>query len=208
MKTAKTTTQRKPTPKKKTNILDNLSSSELATIFRTLLTRHKALVAEAEELAEELTAEANADDIAEEVFDRMTSLELDELNGRAGSTRDGYIDPTEAAWDICNEAIEDIVQDMYRRADIGQVDAAVEICCGIVQGLREAWKKNRGELLDYAEDFPHERGGTLVDEFLSKLSKAESERALALIGERLQGDVPGWNGYDRKSGSTRKKRKK
>jgi len=59
------------------------------------------------------------------------------FNGRAGKQAWGYVEPTDATWELLGEAVEDVVADMKRRANLGLHEAAEAICCGIVLGLHK-----------------------------------------------------------------------
>jgi hypothetical protein len=81
---------------------------------------------------------SSIEDIAEDAHYRVTSIDLDDLNGRAGAHSWGYVGPDQGAQDLLEEALEDLVEDMKRRADLGLVSATEVVCAGIVQGLYQA----------------------------------------------------------------------
>jgi len=51
----------------------------------TLLKKHPGLQAEAEDLARNIVSSSSIEEIAEDVHSRITSIDLDDLNGRAGA---------------------------------------------------------------------------------------------------------------------------
>jgi hypothetical protein len=55
----------------------------------------------------------------------VTALDLDDLHARAGGHSWGYVEPSEAAWELLEEAIEDLTTDMRRRMEVG-LDGAAE----------------------------------------------------------------------------------
>lgn len=61
----------------------------------------------------------------------IAGLEADAIQGRAGKQSWGYVEPTEAAWELLEEAVDDVVADMKRRMELGLDAAAEAICCGI-----------------------------------------------------------------------------
>jgi hypothetical protein len=73
--------------------------------------------------------------IAEEVAAAVLGLDLDDLNTRAGRTRWGYVEPTEAACELLGEALDPFLEEMKRQIDLGFEPAAVGRCQGIVLGL-------------------------------------------------------------------------
>ncbi len=75
-------------------------------MLRSLLERHPELVAEADEIAEAAVTEVDADAIAEDVEQAVLGLDIDDLGARAGRKSWGYVEPTEAAWDLLEEAVD------------------------------------------------------------------------------------------------------
>lgn len=175
----------RPTRKAKrtAGVLDKMSPGEQAGILRTLLERHPELRREAEAEAVEMMSAPSEEDVAEDVFDAVSSLSIEALNGRAGKQPFGYVEPGEAAWEILEEAVEGFVADMKRRATLGLIEAATVICCGIVLGLHRAEHAGSKELLEWAPDFPSEAACNAVVELMRSFPAAarESVRAHLLL---------------------------
>lgn len=72
----------------------------------------------------------------------LTAPDIDILNARTGRHRWGYTDPSEAAWEILEEAVEPYVSEMKRLLERGMAEAAAKTCRGIVLGLYRARGKN------------------------------------------------------------------
>ena len=125
-------------PTSASGLLDRLSSEEAVTVLRHLLDQHPELRSEAEQFAARLVSSSSIEEIAEGVHGRITSIDLDDLNGRAGAHSWGYVEPSQAAIDLLEEAVEDLVEDMKRRVELGLVAAAEVVCAGIVEGLYQA----------------------------------------------------------------------
>jgi hypothetical protein len=107
------------------SVLSRLTGQESSLVLHMLLKRHEPLREEAETLATEIVSTPSCEDIASAVVDAVTSLDIEDLGGRAGATRWGYTEPTEAAWQLLEESMEDCLADMKRRAELGLTDAAV-----------------------------------------------------------------------------------
>ena len=130
--------QRSARSGEKQSVLSRLTDLESSLVLHTLLDRHETLREDAENLATETVNTPSCKDISAEVADAVTSLDMEDLNGRAGATRWGYTEPSEAAWELLEEAVEDFLEDMKRRAELGLTDAAITMCRGIVTGLYRA----------------------------------------------------------------------
>lgn len=105
------------------------------TVMRHLLDRHPKLRPEANRFATELIASPSAESVAKETFTRVTSVPLEDFQGRAGKQPWGYVQPSEAAVELLEESLEDLIEDMKRRTKLGLLSAAATVCAGIVMGL-------------------------------------------------------------------------
>ena len=173
-------------------VLSRLTDHESAMVLLTLLKKHDALLGEAEKLATEIVNTSSAEDIASAVTDAVTSLDIQDLSGRAGATRWGYTEPTEAAWQLLEESVEDFFEDLKRRAEVGLTDAAVTMCRGIVLGLYKAKDSPSDGPLGWAPDFPAEEAGHAVTELL-RASPGQTQKVVRVrLLESIVADVPDW----------------
>jgi len=173
-------------------VMGRLTDGESSLVLRTLLERHQTLRKEAEKLATEIVSVPSCEDVASEVADAVTSLDIQELNGRAGATRYGYTEPTDAAWQLLEEAVEDFLADMKRRAELGLTDAAITMCRGIVTGLYATRSTTSDGPLGWAPDFPAEEAGHAVSEILRAVPAESREEIRARLVDAFTTDVPDW----------------
>jgi hypothetical protein len=180
-------------------VLPRLTSDEGADVLRCLLERHPDLVEEAEEIARARIADVDAGAVADEVEQAVLDLEADELDSRAGRTRDGYVEPTDAAWELLGEALDPFLEEMKRHIELGFEAAATETCAGIVLGLYRCRDKGSDRLLGWAEDFPAETAGEAVAT-LAHESAAKHKRSWRLPGAIVD-QVPDWADMVRRASS-------
>ena len=159
---ARTTKRRLPKTAQRSSPLHQLKDGEAAALFRSLLTKHPELSAEAETLAASVIGDVAMEDIAQATEDAVRALDLDDLNSRAGSHSYGYVEPTEAAWELIEEAVMPLIEDIQRRLDAGQPDAALATCAGIVLGLYRVRQDANDGCLGWAPDAPAEMAGETV----------------------------------------------
>jgi hypothetical protein len=173
-------------------VLDRLNSAESEAVLRALLDRHPELVGEAEEIARAAMTDVDAETVADEVEDVILACDLDELDGRAGRMSWGYVDPSEAAWEILEEALQPFIEQMRRHVDLGFEAAATSTCAGIVLGLYRCRDQGTERVLAYAEDFPAEAAGGAVAT-LAGVSRTKHGRAWHLPDAIVTG-MPEWAG--------------
>ncbi|OGP87286.1 MAG: hypothetical protein A2Y95_06250 [Deltaproteobacteria bacterium RBG_13_65_10] len=149
--------------KAKTPVLDRLNPDETVEVLRRLLAAHPDLVGEAERTATAVLGAVTFEDVANDVEDAVRAPDLDDLHGRAGRHEWGYVEPTEAVWEILDEAVQAFVDDIKRRIELGLETEALEICKGVLLGLYRVEHGKSEGLLEYASDFPAEAAGGAIE---------------------------------------------
>ena len=146
-------------------MLGSLTPVERGEVLEALVVAHPELEDEAEHLAGELLSSASIEQVMSDVETAMARIPLDTLAARAGRVRGrGYVDETEAAWELVEEAIEPFRSDLTRRAGLGHRDAAASLVIGIVAGLHHVREPEMGTVLAYAgEEAPSEIAEAVVD---------------------------------------------
>ncbi len=173
-------------------MLNRLTPTEAHNVLRRLLDKHPELRAEAGQMAADLVTSLSVEEVAEDVLDRVTGVGLDELNSRAGSHSWGYVEPSEAANELLEESIEDLLEDMKRKAELGLAPAAEVLCTGIVCGLYQARKTESDGALGWDPDFPAERAGYTVEELIRACPPAARQAALESLVDLLVREAPEW----------------
>lgn len=185
--------QRKITKKPQTAAaLEKLRPEEAAAVLNQLLSKHLELKSEAEQLATQMMSTASIEDIAEKIYLEIASIDIEALNGRAGSHSWGYVEPSEAANELLTEAVEDRVEEMKRGLELGLLAPAETLCTGIVQGLYRARDSKSDGALGWAVDFPAEEASFVVEEFLNRCRPSLRKAAYANLMQALPERAPEW----------------
>lgn len=133
-------------------------------MLEALLRARPELRPEAERIAREQLADTNRETVAEELEWTLRSLSSAELHGRAGRQRWGYVEPTEAAWELLRESVETYDREIERLRALGMTGAAIETALGVLAGLYRCRGCDDSEsLLSWAPDFPVEAAGSVTD---------------------------------------------
>jgi hypothetical protein len=148
-----------------------LQSKEATAVLRELLQRHPELQSETEAIAGKAIEDVSVEEVAEDASGRVLGIGLDELNGRAGGHSWGYVEPSEAAWELLEESIEDVVEDMKRRMKAGCESAAEKTCIGLVIGLFKLRHAQNDGALGWAPDFPAEAAEQAISDFIELFPK-------------------------------------
>lgn len=125
-------------------LLDALDAAETRRVLVALLDAHPELVAEATALAEAQLGEVTVEDVAEDVGFALGQLQVEDIWQRAGTQPDGeYVDPTDAAWELVEEAAAPFFEDLERRLGLGRSAEAMAVCQGILLGLYRLSRKRQ-----------------------------------------------------------------
>lgn len=140
------------------------TDAEKAAVLDELVASDHELGQRAERAARSTLAKVQADKVAITVADALLALDQEELSAHAGRTRYGYVEPTEAAWWLLEQALEPWLEDVTRRASLGLAEPARRLGLGILQGLHRIGDRTRddGLLLSWAPDFPGEAADRVI----------------------------------------------
>ena len=186
------------TATRKASVLENLKDEEARSVLGLLLAAHPELRKEAETIARSYLGELTFEEVADAVEEAVSALDIQDLNGRAGKHAWGYVEPTEAAWEILGEAVEPFVADIRRRIELGLEADALEICKGVVLGLHRVEHDNKGELVEWAPDFPAEAAGDAIEAWRGEVgqkqaaAKRPGRKSPELPTEFVDQWVPDW----------------
>lgn len=161
--------------------LSVLSDTEKATVLDELIADDLRVRAAAEDAARLWLAHVDAWEVAHAVAAALIELGQDELAAHAGRTRYGYVEPTEAAWTLLEQAVEPWIEDIARRAKLGLAEAARQLALGALGGLYRVQERtgDDGLLVSWAPDFPGEAADRVLralDDVGLELSEAEVAR--------------------------------
>lgn len=153
-----------PPATRTTATLRRLRPEERGEVLTILLRRHPELRAEAEAASLSLVRRVDADAVAAHVVAQLEHLDLDDLVGRSGRVPGGYVHVTEAAYELVDDAIVSIRDDLRRHIELGLTDEAARTLLGLVDGLHRCLDAPDGSVLAYAgPDTPLELAVCEVD---------------------------------------------
>jgi hypothetical protein len=191
-------TKRKSNRERKSgaNALDQLESAEAAFVLRTLLERHNELRSEAETIARGMLAEVSPFSVADDVENAVLQFDSDDLNSRAGNHSWGYVEPSEAAQELLDEAVAPFVGDVKRYLEMKLEQPGRQFCHGILLGLYRVRDSGGNDILNWAPDFPGEAAVNAL-EVWSERGGTEREGAPVKKRRRLSAafvreHMPGW----------------
>jgi hypothetical protein len=140
--------------------LASCSDSERASILAALVDDDPRLRERAEAIAKHNLTTVDVTTVSDLVAETILDLDTEDLANRAGARRDGYVEPTDAAWQLLEEAIEPWIEDLRRRGRLGFNQAATDLATAMTRALETL--DERADRIDdcllrqWATDFPFE----------------------------------------------------
>lgn len=146
-------------------MLEELTPHQALKIVRRLSERSKeiqdALLKEMKNVLEDI----DLNEVADEVFFVLESLDVQDLWDRSGANRDGYRSPDEVGFDMIEEELESFAEQVRSYLKLGMTDHAQNYCMGALLGIYRFDQESSSEFKKWTEDIPQECFGDLLDEW-------------------------------------------
>ena len=114
------------------------------------------------------SGENDIEQIALDVQSDLECLDVEELWDNSGTTRYGYIEPGEMAWEMFENAMDNHEQQMKNLEGLGMQAEASNYCMGILKGIYLFEHASSTEFKDWAVDAPSESFSRILKEWKNK----------------------------------------
>lgn len=171
------------------NIFDKITSDDAFAILEILAKGDTNIARRIEQIAMEHLGGVDIEDIASQVFFDLDNIAVEEVWDRSGSTRYGYVDPVEVAWEIFEEALEPFLEELKKYQGLSMRVEADNYFIGILKGIYHFEKESKSEYKDWAADAPGEYFEMILDDWKKGFKNAE---AVKRIEEFIKKHFPCW----------------
>jgi len=186
-RTTKSASRRKT--KGKSEILELITGSDALSLLKVLAQRDEQMKSTIEKAAVEILSGNDVDEIASQVQLELEFLQVEDVWDRAGATRDGYVDPGDAAWEMFEEALRPFREEVEKYKKLSMLKEAALYCRGILKGIYEFDKNSTTQYKEWAVDAPGEYFAVILDDW-RKLYKGK----LPMVSMKvfLETSCPDW----------------
>ena len=174
---------------RKPHVLESITGTDALAILQVLAERHEHLAQEIEAVAKELLSPVEIDDVAAHVQMELEFLQVEDVWARSGATRDGYVDPGEAAWDMFEEALKPFQDEVEKYKQLSMLEEAALTCQGLLKGIYHFHKESSTEYKEWATDAPGTYFSMILDDW-QKLFAGQPPRSG--MQAFLQTHCPDW----------------
>ena len=134
--------------------IQSLNPDETLQVLWQLIDKNPDIAKKAYEIAMKISCNVDADSIAEDVYIALNALDVEDLNDRAGKTLYGYVEPSEAAYEMFEEALQPFIDEMIKNQERALPVAAKSYCIGVIKGLLMYEKESESDFADWVPDAP------------------------------------------------------
>jgi hypothetical protein len=167
------------------DVIGKLTSEQALEIVERLCRKggdiRDAVVAEAMNLLTEFTLEETAD----EVFDTLDLIDVQDCFDQADSAHEGDLSPREAALDIIEEELQPFFEQAERYHELGMGEQEATYCMAVILGIYRFAHESKSEFNKFAADIPADSAGNLLEDWRTRNPAQGSIDAMcAFIRER------------------------
>jgi hypothetical protein len=142
--------------------------------------------------ARAMLSEIDLDETADEVFFVLDSIDVEDCWDRAGSSRDGYTSPDEAAAEIVEETLEPFLDQTRRYHELGMPGEEMTHCMGVILGIYRYEHESKSEFREWSADVPAECAGDWLREWRER---GQNPAFAEAMDEFIRKRCPNWAGY-------------
>jgi hypothetical protein len=151
-----------------TDVIDKLTAEQALEVVERLCRKggevRDAVVAEAMGLLTEFSLEERA----QEVFDALDLVDIQDCWDQSGGSRAGYTSPEEAAVDILEEELQPFFDQVERYHELGMPEQEATYCMAVILGIYRFEHESKSAFKQLAEDIPAECAGNLLEEWRAR----------------------------------------
>lgn len=173
----------------KSRALESITGNDALSILKVLAKRDPTMAKMIDEVALEMFRGVSVDDVADQVQWELEFLNVEDVWDRSGSTRNGYVDPGDAAWEMFEETLQPFLDEAEKYKRLSMPKEADSCWKGILKGIYDFGRESSTEYKDWAVDAPGEYFGLILDDW-----KKQHEGRQALVGMRkfIENNCPDW----------------
>ncbi|ODS42595.1 MAG: hypothetical protein MSIBF_04625 [Candidatus Altiarchaeales archaeon IMC4] len=175
--------------KEKTNILGEIGAGDAFEILMTLAKEDKHIRKRIEQIAKERLSRVDLEDVASDVYLALNDIEVEDLWQQSGSTRYGYVEPTERAYEMFGEELEPFMEELKKYQKLSMNKEAKTYCMGILKGIYQFEKESTTEFADWAVDDPKEYFESVLDKWGKE---TKDQKDMTDIEDFIKKNMPDW----------------
>ena len=172
-------------------VLDKVGTEHANEILQRLADEDATISKRIQELALEYLTDVDPDGISEDIFYDLNILDVEDVWNNSGSTRYGYVDPYELAFEMFEEVLEPYIDDLRKCQELSMDEKAKLHCMGILKGIDQFEQEATTEFKDWAVDAPNEN---FIQVFEEWRKDNKNPKNLEEMDGFINKNFPKWHG--------------
>jgi hypothetical protein len=170
-------------------ILSKLTDAQTHNVLQRLYAHSDAIRQLIDSSVKEILQEVDSEDVAEDVFAALDSLDMETLSGRSGRNAHGYTSPDEAAYEMFEEELEPFIEQITRYHELKMYTEECLYCMGVLKGMYRFEQETVSEYKDWAADVAEECFGVVLNDWRKSCGDPS---LIAKMMEYLRTACPDW----------------
>lgn len=174
---------------KNQNILNKIKADDALVILKNLAMENPNIAKKIDQIAIKHLSSINPDDIASQVYFELDNISVEEVWDNSGSTSYGYVEPTDMAWEMFEEALEPFMEKMKNYQKLSMHAEVKMYCMGILKGIYKFENESTSEYKDWATDAPKNYFDNILDDWKKTCKSPKDEKEME---EFIKKTFPDW----------------
>ena len=170
-------------------IIDQLSHADALSVLRTLADGDERIARRIAKIARDRLSDVDREEIADALYADLDALEVEEVWEQAGPKRHGYVEPTEAAYQMVERVLEPFLDELRKYQKLGMSDESIQLCIGLLMGLYRFEHESASEFKSWATDAPISFAAKVVEAWTMG---RPSHAAVVALKEFIEEELGGW----------------
>lgn len=171
------------------SLIDSLTPEDALAVLRDLSHGRGKLADAVNDAIAAYLQTVDVEDVATDIFHTLDALVVEDVWDRSGRTRYGYTEPSQAAVDVFEEALEPFIAKLNEYMRLEMHSEAEKYCLGILKGIYDFDHESESNYKEWAEDVPHESFGWVRQIWMDHHRDPREREGM---DARIAAICPGW----------------
>jgi hypothetical protein len=170
-------------------LINSINYYDALSILKTIADEYPNIAARIEQLALTYLSDVDIEEVTDQVYSELNFIDVEDVWDRSGSTRDGYVDPSEAAYDIFEETLIPFIEELDKYHKLTMTNEEKYYCMGILKGIYKFDKESKSEYREWSNDV----AGEYFDVVLNKWkNNCNIPKNLKEMEDFIKENFPNW----------------
>lgn len=162
-----------------TELLSKLTGDQALQVLERLAAGDAGLAKKIEAEAKRHLSSVDIEEVADEVFESLDTIDVQDCWDRAESSRDGYTSSEDAALELIEDELQPFVDQAKRYHELDMLEQERHYCEGVILGLYRYEKESKSEFRNWSEDLPLDSADSLFRKWRERNDDAAMREAMA-----------------------------